>query len=101
MAGTTGLEPATSAVTGQRSNQLSYVPYSPVLVSSDLLGIFCSLHESMPVTVVYQNGWWIDRVVVSRLGANPRPELTTFRWRRQAIRLADAVVAELWRSMLA
>ena len=28
MAGTTGLEPATSAVTGQRSNQLSYVPES-------------------------------------------------------------------------
>ncbi len=28
MAGTTGLEPATSAVTGQRSNQLSYVPKS-------------------------------------------------------------------------
>ena len=28
MAGTTGLEPATSAVTGQRSNQLSYVPAS-------------------------------------------------------------------------
>src|ERR1035437_826986 len=31
MAGTTGLEPATSAVTGQRSNQLSYVP---TLISS-------------------------------------------------------------------
>ena len=28
VAGTTGLEPATSAVTGQRSNQLSYVPTS-------------------------------------------------------------------------
>ncbi len=28
MAGTTALEPATSAVTGQRSNQLSYVPRS-------------------------------------------------------------------------
>ena len=31
MAGTTGLEPAASAVTGQRSNQLNYVPnlYTP------------------------------------------------------------------------
>ena len=28
MAGTTGLEPATSAVTGQRSNQLNYVPFN-------------------------------------------------------------------------
>ena len=28
MAGTTGLEPAASAVTGQRSNQLNYVPFS-------------------------------------------------------------------------
>src|SRR6478672_8560315 len=28
MAGTTGLEPAASAVTGQRSNQLNYVPGS-------------------------------------------------------------------------
>ena len=27
MAGTTGLEPAASAVTGQRSNQLNYVPH--------------------------------------------------------------------------
>jgi hypothetical protein len=30
MAGTTGLEPATSAVTGQRSNQLNYVPYCKI-----------------------------------------------------------------------
>ena len=34
MAGTTGLEPAASAVTGQRSNQLNYVP---TLFSSGLL----------------------------------------------------------------
>ena len=34
MAGTTGLEPAASAVTGQRSNQLNYVPSC---VSSGLL----------------------------------------------------------------
>jgi hypothetical protein len=32
MAGTTGLEPATSAVTGQRSNQLNYVPRGPAMM---------------------------------------------------------------------
>ena len=31
MAGSTGLEPAASAVTGQRSNQLNYDPDSEVL----------------------------------------------------------------------
>jgi hypothetical protein len=30
MAGTTGLEPATSDVTGRRSNQLNYVPANKV-----------------------------------------------------------------------
>ncbi len=34
MAGTTGLEPATSAVTGQRSNQLSYVPLMKLALGS-------------------------------------------------------------------
>ncbi len=29
MAGVTGLEPAASGVTGQRSNQLSYTPAGP------------------------------------------------------------------------
>ena len=44
MAGTTGLEPATSAVTGQRSNQLSYVPRKD-------LGTCCAqrlLHFKLP-----------------------------------------------------
>ena len=37
MAGTTGLEPATSAVTGQRSNQLSYVPKKQHLGKVELI----------------------------------------------------------------
>jgi hypothetical protein len=38
MAGTTGLEPATSAVTGQRSNQLNYVPASLKSMGKDMVG---------------------------------------------------------------
>ena len=37
MAGWTGLEPATSGLTGQRSNQLNYHPVENVLNNSDLL----------------------------------------------------------------
>jgi hypothetical protein len=44
MAGTTGLEPATSAVTGQRSNQLSYVPKS-VFNTSDICHIEASVRS--------------------------------------------------------
>jgi hypothetical protein len=51
MAGTTGLEPAASAVTGQRSNQLNYVPA-------------CKIRR-----------WWADR----RLVGSVRFERTTFR----------------------
>jgi hypothetical protein len=43
MAGTTGLEPAASAVTGQRSNQLNYVPTRFARVSGKpliLLSVF-------------------------------------------------------------
>ena len=35
MAGTTGLEPATSCVTGMRSNQLNYVPLRKGLQTPD------------------------------------------------------------------
>jgi hypothetical protein len=42
MAGTTGLEPATSAVTGQHSNQLNYVPIAFAMRQVRLRGR-CSL----------------------------------------------------------
>ena len=48
MAGTTGLEPAASAVTGQRSNQLNYVPASRInamrkpSVNKGIAGFACS-----------------------------------------------------------
>ena len=48
MAGTTGLEPATSAVTGQRSNQLSYVPtfFSSTCAKSKNLLSFAAVYLS-------------------------------------------------------
>lgn len=39
MAGAAGLEPVTSAVTGQRSNQLSYAPAKGSQKVSDQLGL--------------------------------------------------------------
>jgi hypothetical protein len=37
MAGSTGLEPAASAVTGQRSNQLNYDPNTAMLAIEELV----------------------------------------------------------------
>ena len=42
LAGTTGLEPATSDVTGRRSNQLNYVP------------AWCRVGESQNITKLYR-----------------------------------------------
>ena len=39
MAGVTGLEPAASGVTGQRSNQLSYTPVEPDRLRDDLTAV--------------------------------------------------------------
>ena len=50
MAGTTGLEPATSAVTGQRSNQLSYVPTMYYYICQTLVGgSFCRITSAQLV----------------------------------------------------
>ena len=49
MAGTTGLEPATSAVTGQRSNQLNYVPTCAARVAGTRLVRW----------LVYQRAVWL------------------------------------------
>src|SRR5271165_1898556 len=51
MAGTTGLEPATSAVTGQHSNQLNYVPtaLSLLLQTSKLPGFSLSTCLACPI----------------------------------------------------
>ena len=50
MAGTTGLEPAASAVTGQRSNQLNYVPNLILIVSNVFSGAcaFLSFSKKLP-----------------------------------------------------
>jgi hypothetical protein len=48
MAGTTGLEPATSAVTGQRSNQLNYVPTSIFTVQQALLDTAFGVSRRLP-----------------------------------------------------
>src|ERR1700686_4409053 len=49
VAGTTGLEPATSAVTGQRSNQLSYVPTTFLAVHT--FAVFCRLQTARTTKV--------------------------------------------------
>jgi hypothetical protein len=45
MAGTTGLEPAASAVTGQRSNQLNYVP-TRQSNHPEFASVYAALHDS-------------------------------------------------------
>jgi hypothetical protein len=44
MAGTTGLEPAASAVTGQRSNQLNYVP-TRKSTRCAIASVYAALHD--------------------------------------------------------
>jgi hypothetical protein len=52
MAGTTGLEPATSAVTGQHSNQLNYVPFFQLLAAHLWLAIYCSFASNVSIEYI-------------------------------------------------
>ena len=53
MAGTTGFEPATSDVTGRRSNQLNYVPATAELnhhITRDFFGYLAAVASAGTVT---------------------------------------------------
>ncbi len=70
MAGTTGLEPATSAVTGRRSNQLSYVP-------SSFLRLWISLRTCFNArlqTIATRNicPYPVNQIVPNKSGASPK-----------------------------
>jgi hypothetical protein len=54
MAGTTGLEPATSAVTGQHSNQLNYVPAMQLDALRNLVAID---DYRFRIQVTFRTGW--------------------------------------------
>ena len=71
MAGTTGLEPATSAVTGQRSNQLSYVPTSALNTL-----VVCNIESSVSQTSLFSlasNAAW-TRFLAFYIGTKPTPK---------------------------
>jgi hypothetical protein len=73
MAGLTGLEPATSAVTGQRSKPAELQSHATSCYISPLL-IFCQylLQVSFHRSSANQNGWWIARtegITVCCIGA--------------------------------
>ena len=95
MAGTTGLEPAASAVTGQRSNQLNYVPtpvrdqFAKPRTSTERN---CHKHESSILASNDRECYpqAISVILTSRLGsrkpsANPRiqPTLDWLRTRKK------------------
>ena len=84
MAGTTGLEPATSDVTGRRSNQLNYVPDSLRRPS---------LHCSMRSTTLSSGG----RLLYSGVMADDTELVTIF---RSADLTADDDAAELRETLL-
>ena len=72
----TGLEPATSGVTGRCSNQLSYIPkLYPAKTETDFIG-HCRRHQ-MPERV--NCGKSSQRTPHEQIGVNPDDEASSFR----------------------
>ena len=79
MAGLTGLEPATSCVTGRHSNQLSYNPIQPPTGATDIE----VYHKGCPLgiaglTIVIEHASWRQQAPTA-LPCHPcqRPSCTT------------------------
>src|ERR1700722_18747353 len=75
MAGTTGLEPAASAVTGQRSNQLNYVPTRQInkLRNNQCLCGIAPLHKLHPIVQNDPNCSYSGSEPPIKLGHFPAP----------------------------
>ena len=82
MAGTTGLEPAASAVTGQRSNQLNYVPTRQIneMRNRQCLCGFASIAYDTPVApgLPKEPDFWLNRrqIVASLCAFSDVPKKT-------------------------
>jgi hypothetical protein len=75
MAGTTGLEPATSAVTGQRSNQLSYVPPLQVLpLSANCRIYWLSLLSTLSLVCSVSTGYNQTPEETDSMDSKQKPE---------------------------
>jgi hypothetical protein len=72
MAGTTGLEPAASAVTGQRSNQLNYVPTRQI---NEMRNRQCLCHFAQ----IAYSAWNCLRCTKERDSCPNRPQISAFR----------------------
>ena len=97
MAGVTGLEPATSGVTGRRSNQLSYTPVARSEAATDTLptrGCQCASARNATAVEISDSMSRIEpNHYVSRLRAKALPECD-FRYFSNSSALSFAGKAE-------
>jgi hypothetical protein len=94
MAGTTGLEPATSAVTGQRSDQLSYVPrlfFNNLVIChiESSVSQLSSLSLSSIISLLWTRFWGVfghqmDTKTTASTTLLSLPEFVRFGWHKTA-----------------